>query len=782
MKVPYSWLQQILRSLPGPEAVAQLLTAQGLEVEEVSRLGQGLAGAMVARAEEVSQLTPRLWRVVLSTGRGEAICVTGAPNVHPGAIVPYAPPGSVLPDGRTLGLAEFHGQVSQGMLLSADEIGIGPDHDGILLLPQDAPLGQDLTEYLGLPEVVFDVALTPSFAQHCQNVLGVAREVAAALGLPLPSGAKPWQPATTGQVPTVTADPSLCPLYLGARLVRGDERPTPLYVQRMLWAAGMRPLIPVVDLTNYVMLEMGQPLHPFALGRLAGGIAVRSARPGEEIETLDGVVRVLAEGDIVIADREGPVALAGMMGSARAEVSADTAEVFLEAALFRPGAIASAMRRLGLRSEAAQRFAHGLPGSLPARAMRRMAELLPEIGWQMAPGAVQAGQEPQPPGPIDVDPLYVQGLLGIDLGPEEQVHALAMLGFTAERKGARLAVTPPYWRIDVAEPWDVAEEVLRSVGIDRLPETLPPLAPRVAEPPLYAFGLEALAAFEAGGYRDALSYSLCDPGELLLLGRPAEVEVANPLSGDMQALRTTLWQGLLQAVRHNLARGRQEIALCEAGRVFHRKGDEVAEEERIALVLSGTRVPFGRFDAESVDFFSLKGDVEAALGRLRIGGLSFVPSADPALHPGRQAEVLSGDVKLGVLGELHPAVAARLDIGQRVWLAELSSAALLEVRTTPQATALPRFPALIRDLAVVVDQAVPYGRLRQVLRAALGEWLIAETLFDVFTGPPVPDGKKSLALRLTLQSAERTLTEADAEAALARALRALGEQCGAQRR
>lgn len=781
MRVLYSWLKEILGELPEPGAVADLLTARGLEVESVETLGAGLEGAVVALAAAVEPLTPRLWRVELETAGGAAVCVTGAPNVQRGAKVPYAPPGTRLPDGRTLALAEFHGQVSQGMLLSADEIGIGEDHDGILILAPDAPLGADVAGHLGLPDAVLDVSLTPSFAQHCQSMLGVARELAAALGRELPQGPERQSADGAGGAVAVAIDPALCPLYLGATLVRERERETPLWIRRRLWAAGMRPRLPVVDLTNYVMLELGQPLHPFAQERLSGDIAVRSAVAGEAVETLDGAVRSLEPGDIVIADAAGPVAVAGIMGSARAEVAADTRAVFLEAALFRPQSVSAAMRRLALRSEAAQRFAHGLPASLPARALRRMAELLPEIGWRMAGGLARAGEEPRELATIAVDPAYVNRLLGLQLSAGEQARALESLGFSVAVQ-QDLAVTPPYWRIDVLEPWDVAEEVLRAVGIDRLREELPPPAPRVAEPPLHPVRLAALAACESLGYRDALSYALCDPRELALLGRPAEVEVANPLSLERQALRTTLWQGLLGAVRHNLARGRQEIALCEAGRVFHRSGGEVREEEMLALALCGSRLPFGRFDPEPVDFFSLKGDVEALLALLGVGDLTFTASGDPALHPGRQAEVRSDGRALGILGALHPALAKAFDIEAPVLLAEFPLAALHSAQTEQQATPLPRFPALIRDLAVVVDQAVTYGRLRQVLRAALGEVLVAETLFDVFTGPPVPEAKKSLALRLTLQSPERTLTEADAEAALARALTALGEQCGAQLR
>jgi len=784
MLVLVSWLEEMLGALPEPEELARILTERGLEVEETRRLGAGLAGARVARAVEVRPLTAHLYRVVLEDGGAAgAVVVTGADNVRPGCRVPYAPPGCRLPDGRELGVANFHGEESAGMLLSADEIGIGPDHEGILLLDDAAPVGADVAAYLGLPETVFDVALTPSFSQHCHSMLGVAREVAAALGRALPEGPAPWPAPDSPAAFDVQAVGEICPLYLGARLVRRSERPSPLWLQRRLFAAGMRPLLPVVDVTNYVMLELGQPLHPFGFDGLEGGVRVREAREGEVIRTLDGVDRSLVPSDIVIADERGPVALAGVMGSERAEVSSATDEVFLEAALFRAPSVAATMRRHGLRSEAAQRFAHGLPGDLPARALRRMAELLPEVGWEMT-WHLAVGEAPAPPRPIAVDPAYVRGLLGLPLAAEEQASDLERLGFAVSGGEAGLSVTPPSWRIDVSAPCDVAEEVLRSAGIDRLGEELPPQAPRAPEPepPLYALRREALVCCAALGYRTAVSYSLVDPVELERLGRRAELEVANPLSADMRGLRTTLWLGLLHAVRRNRARGVQDIALAEAGRVFRMIDGRPAEADVLALALVGDRPPLSRFGRHAADFFALKGDVEAALGMLRIGRLEFRPANDAALHPGRQAEVLADGLTLGTLGELHPALALEFGIDAPVELCEISLGQLGLLRGPVRAVPIPRYPALIRDLAVTIDQAVNYGRLRQVLHAALGELLAQDTLFDVFTGPPVPIGRKSVALRLTLQSPERTLTEADAEEAIGRALRAMGEQLGAERR
>ncbi len=373
-------------------------------------------------------------------------------------------------------------------------------------------------------------------------------------------------------------------------------------------------------------------------------------------------------------------------------------------------------------------------------------------------------------------------LLGMPLTAQQQVAVLGRYGFAVEADGDALSVRPPRDRIDVREACDVAEEVLRGVGIDSLGQELPPPAPAVDEPPLYDLRRDALQVFMALGYRAAVSYSLVDPSLLAMLGQPAEVEIANALSVDLGALRTTLRAGLLQAVARNLARGVGEIALVEAGRVFHRSRTGILEDESLAFILCGDRAPISRFPRQPVDFFDLKGDLEAGLAALRISDVTFRPGTDTALHPGRQAEVWADERRLGAIGEVHPKIAEQLGIEVRTLIGEISLGAVLAAHGDLVARPLPRYPALLRDVAVVVDDAVPYTAVRQEVREVLGGLLAADALFDVFAGTPVPPGKKSLALRLTLQSPDRTLTEADAEEALSRLLRRLADRFGAHLR
>ncbi len=782
MRISHEWLTALLGPLPAPDDVARILTQQGLEVEALELRGAGLLGAVVAEVAKLEKVTERLTRVTLRTAGGEAVCVTGARNLSPGNRVPYAPPGAQLPDGRTLEVAELHGVPSHGMLLSADEIGIGPDHDGILILPQNAPVGDDVAHLLGLPDAVYELGLTPSFAQHCQSARGIAQELAAPLGLRLPAAASESL-APREEAPRVTVDdPELSPLYAGIWLVRTAQVETPLWMRRRLWSCGMRSVSPIVDLTNYVMLEVGQPMHPFAQEKIQGGIHVRCAAAGERLLTLDGEERALDPSDIVIADARGAVAIAGVMGSARAEVDEATDRVFLESALFSARRVGRTMRRLGLRSEAAQRFAHGLAADLPLRAVARVRELAPEVGWQALPGGLTVGGVAPEAAPIRVEAAYVRTLLGLDLTAERQAAALESLGFSVDVTEDGLRVRAPRDRIDVRGACDVAEEVLRAVGIDRVAAVLPPPAPAVAEPEIYGLRRSALGAFMALGYRVAVGYSLVDPELLARIGQPAEVTIANALSGDLAALRTTLRLGLLQAVARNLARGVGEIALCEAGRVFHRQGGEVLEEESLGFTLCGPRAPLSRFGQQPVDFFDLKGDLEAALSALRVSDVEMRAGSDAALHTGRQAEVFAAGRRLGSIGEVHPDIAEQLGISERVLIGEISLQAVLASERPLVARPLPRYPALVRDVALVVDEQLPYDEVRREVADVLGGLLAADALFDVFVGAPVPPGKKSLALRLWLRSPERTLAEADAEEALANLLRRLGDRFGAHLR
>lgn len=787
MRVAAEWLEEILGPLPPAQEVAQILTMQGLEVEEVAWLGEGLLGAEVACIRSLRPHGGHLQIVELETLDGLRSVVTGAKNVAPMQLVPWAKPGATLPDGRVLATAEFLGVESTGMLLSAAEIGLGEERDGILILDDHAVVGSDVAQHLGLPRAVFDIALTPSFATHCQSALGVARELAARLGRD-PKGFPPVMgDEGSAGIEVDVASAEICPAYLGSRFVRERAVDTPLWMRLRLLSAGMRSVHPFVDLTNYVMLEIGQPLHPFALDRIEGPVTVRLARRGEVLRTLDGVERRLDQDDIVIADRLGVVALAGVMGSERAEMSENTEEVFLEAALFDPARIARTSRKEALRSEAAQRFMHLMDPTLPWRAVRRMRELAPVVGFRPLAGISASAPLPGPRAAIVVDPQRVRTLLGIELDDGEQVAALGRLGFAAHVAGGKIAVEPPPHRPDVRMLADVAEEVLRAVGIERLGERLPPLGMTLPEPEPYTLRLEALEAFVRLGYRQTVSYSLEDPRVLEAIGRPLTVRLANPLAADASALRPTLLTGLLAAVRRNHAHGVEDVALVEAGTVFSRgPGDEVREEPRIALALfaeGGTRR--SRFAEEPADFFALKGDVLAGLSALRVAALQSVRSSDPLLHPGRQARLLSAGQEIGTYGEVHPALAETLSLPARVLLAEFSLLSIATARIAQTARPLPRFPALWRDVAVVVSDSVAWQDVETAVREAAGPLLEELHLFDVYPGGDgraVPSGQSSLGLRLQLRSPERTLTDGDAEDALTRVLGALEREVGARLR
>lgn len=785
MRIAHEWLEELLGPLPSVDEVCHILTMQGLEVEGVEMCGEGLLGTEIVRIRSLTPHGQHLKIVDLETLSGDERVVTGAPNVAPGQMVVWAKPGTSLPDGRVLQAAEFLGVMSHGMLLSADEMGLGEDRDGILILPEDAPLGLDAAEYLSLPRPVYDISLTTSFASHCQSALGVARELAARLGRHV-AAHKPAAVEDEGAgIPVSVSDDAICPVYLGARFVRVGETTTPLYMRLRLLTSGMRCVEPFVDLTNYVMLEIGQPLHPFAMDHIEEGILVRPAHPGERMRTLDGVERELDARDIVIADAAGPVALAGVMGSERAEMTPDTQEVFLEAAIFDPRRIGRTSRREGLRSEAARRFMYPMDPTLPWRAVERMRALAREVGYESAPGLSASAAPPAEPDEITVSAERVRRLLGLALSAKEQAAALERLDFSVRLSDDRLNVRPPSHRPDVRIGADVVEEVLRGVGIERLSEELPALGEAQMEPPRYGWRQEMLEAFLRVGYRQTMSYSFEDPELAAVLGNRDPVRLQNPLAPDAAALRTTLLGGLIVALRRNIAHGTHEVALVEAGTVFWSQGGAMQEEMRAAVLLHDPGDRASRFSFEPADFFSFKGDVMAALGSLHVADARVEPSDDERLHPGRQASVIAGGREIGLFGELHPALAQRLSLPPGVLLGEFALDVMRESAGRGTVRPLPRYPALWRDLAVVLPAAVRYVDVETTARSAAGTLLEDISLFDVYeggVGRPVSEGSVSLALRIVLRSPERTLSEHDAEETLGRVLDALAKSFGARLR
>ncbi len=818
MRVPYRWLKEYVDVGLGPEELAAALTGQGLAVEAVERRGAAFRGVVTGRVLEVAPHpnADRLKVCLVDTGGAEPRqIVCGAPNVAAGQTVPVALPGAELPGGVRIGRARLRGVESDGMICSARELGL-PDPTegaGIMVLPGEHPPGRDLGEALGLDEAVLVLDLTPNYATHCQSLLGVAREVAALTGgaVRVPEvRVVEAPPAAAELVEVAIEDPDLCPRYV-ARVIEGVRvGPSPEWLQRRLEAAGMRPINNVVDVTNYVMLETGQPLHAFDLARLrapagaaAGGrkrIVVRRARPGERLLTLDGVERGLAAEDLVIADGVGPVALAGVMGGADSEIRAETTAVLLESAAFHNLTVRRTARRLGIASEAAARFEKWVdPEGCRAAADRACALLAELAGGVVLEGAVDVYPRPAAPRLVRARPARINALLGTDLPAEEMAGIFRRLGFEVRPEAAdgEMTVVIPTRRPDIEGEHDLAEEVARLYGYDRVPVTLPrsPAAPaplararRLAE--------EVRRLCLAAGLHEVMTYSFHDPALFDRLGLPAgdgrrrAIPLANPLTADQGVLRTSLLPLLLEVAATNVRRRQEDVAIFEVGRVYLARSLPLAElpEERLALAALATgRVrPNGWWGTgEEADFFYLKGVAEALLERLGVDEVAFRRAQPPGYHPGRTAEIAlvgTGEV-LGVVGEVHPQVASAWDLPGRVVALELDAERLFELARPVHAyRPLPRYPAVSRDLAVAVRAEVPAERVRQTIVTAAGPLLESVRLFDLYAGPGVPAGWRSLAYSLVYRAADRTLTDAKVEEVHDRVRRALVEELGAELR
>ncbi len=817
----------------------------GLAVEAVERIGPGFAGVVVGRVLEVVP-HPRADRLrvcrvdVGGTGSGDGRpageplhIVCGAPNVGPGQLVPVALPGARLPDGTVIGRRPIRGVDSEGMICSARELG-RPDPTagtGIWVLaeaelPAGVAPGAELAAALDLEETVLVLDLTPNYATHCQSVLGLAREAAAVLGLPLRDAWAPPRQADEPCAATVRVsllDPALCPRYV-ARVVHGVRvGPSPAWLCRRLEAAGMRSINNVVDVTNYVMLERGQPLHAFDRLRLraaadgAAEIVVRRARRGETLVTLDGVERRLEEGDLVICDAAGPVAVAGVMGGLASEVGEDTTEVLLESAFFAPEAVRRTSRRLGIRSEAALRFERWVDPRGCAAACARAAALIQELaGGEVLAGEVDALDALPEPAVIPFSPEAVARFVGVPLSPGEVAGYLGRLGFTVTAPDGGWLARAPSWRPDVARWQDLAEEVARLYGYERIPARLPASPVEGARPDRRRelARLARTVCLEAG-YSEAVTFSFHGEDLFDRLGLPADdprrraVRLANPLGADQAVLRTMLLPGLLQAAGLNARRQRRDVALFEVGRVYGAASVErmaaatdhpppltaIPEEPwRLAAVAAG-EFPSRHWSrpARQADLFDLKGLLEEVAARLGLfggvaeeagaapgtAGLSFVPAREPGFHPGRCARVLlrrrAGDEReVGVLGELHPRVAAAFEVPPRCCALELDlEAVLAEAEPLRAYRPLPRFPAADRDLAVLVREEVPADRVAEVIRRAGRPYLEELRLFDLYQGEPVPAGWRSLAYRLVYRAPDRTLTDAEVQDAHGRVRAAL---------
>ncbi|MBK1692852.1 phenylalanine--tRNA ligase subunit beta [Ectothiorhodospira mobilis] len=768
MRISNHWLGQWVDHGLSVEALGHRLTMAGLELDAIEPVGGSFSGVVVGRVLSVQPHpdADKLRVCLVDGGSGEPVSVVcGAPNVREGMRAPFAPVGAVLPNDFRLKKVKLRGVPSHGMLCSARELGLSEDHEGLMELPGDAPVGADLRTLLDLDDQVLEVDLTPNRAD-CLSMAGVAREVAALTGRPLtPVEPDPVPAASQEGVPVTLEAPADCPRY-ARRVIRGvdPQAQTPLWMRERLRRAGVRSLGPLVDVTNYVMLELGQPMHAFDLSALSGGIVVRRARPGERLTLLDGQDLTLGGEDLVIADQEKCLALAGIMGGQDSGVGDDTRDLLLESAHFSPTAIAGRARHHGLHTDSSHRFERGVDPDLPARALERATGLLCGIAGG-TPGPAQVAETPEHlpvRSGIPFRPAQVGRLLGVDIPEAEMRGILERLGCAVEDAQGAWRVTPPGYRFDLAIEADLIEEIARIHGYERLPARVPAMVPRIDWMDEARVELPRIRqVFTDLGYLEAVTFSFVD-GELE--GRLAHgvepLRLANPLSSEMAVMRTTLWSGLLKAARHNLNRQQERVRLFETGLRFIPQGDDLKQEKMLAGILCGPLCPdqWAR-ETRGVDFFDMKGDVEAVLARAGLESrVRWQACQDPALHPGQGAQLLLDGDPIGRAGALNPEIASALDIETPVYLFELRLEAITRGHI-PRFREQSRYPAIRRDLALVVEASVPAARVMEVIHGLELPVLQEVKLFDVYAGKGVPDGCKSLALGLILQDLSSTLTD-----------------------
>jgi phenylalanyl-tRNA synthetase beta chain len=795
MKVPLSWLREYVSVSLSAKEIAGRLTMAGIEANVVDVTGKSWDKITVGQiiALEPHPNADRLQLATIDFGQGQSKVVCGATNVRVGDKVPFAQVGAELVDGHTgksvqLKPAKIRGVTSEGMACSEKELGLSESHEGVLVLSADAPLGVPLADYLG--DAVLDLEVTPN-RPDCLSVLGVAREVAALTKqeVRLPSSSYDEAgPEIEKRVSVEIADPDLCRRYC-ASLIDGIKiGPSPAWMQQRLAACGMRPINNIVDITNYVMLEYGQPLHAFDFRRIGGAkIIVRRARPGEKLTSLDGVERALSPEMLVIADKAIPVAIAGVMGGADSEVTEITTSVLLESANFNQVSIRRTSAGLKLRSEASMRFERGISPELTVPALRRATQLILQIaGGNAAKGITDA--YPDKPGArtIALQTSLVNRLLGMEVSQEQIVNILASLGFQCQQTSfAETTVTVPYWRLDVNEQVDLAEEVARILGYAAIPTTmLSSELPKQQIDTGLAFREELRDLLVACGFQEVITYSLTSQDQLAkTVSMNNAVRVANPLSAEHEYLRTSLRPGLLSALAANQKYEEGSIRLFEIGRVFFGRGNDLPEEREIlGGVISGTRGELSWLgDKGQSDFFDAKGTVEAVLSRLGIEAVYEAVSRE-GLHPGRVARVVIEQTEVGTIGEVHPKIAASFDLlPQSVALLELDIDKLLSCVTSKGGyRPLSRFPRSVRDIAVLVDVTVPARKMLDMIRRVP---LVSQArLFDLYTGKQVPAGKKSVAFRIAYQSDTHTLTEEELQIAENEILSRLAKDVGATRR
>ena len=797
MNVTLNWLKNYIDFEFSPTELADRLTMLGIEVESVKHLGADLEGVVVGSVTSMRP-HPNADKLVLcqvDTGGPEELqIVCGAPNVREGMLSPVATIGATLPVGLTIKRAKLRGETSEGMLCSEKELGLSDAAAGLMELPTDIPLGTPLSEALGLDDVVFELEITPN-RPDCLSLIGIAREIRAETGNPLkpPTLDLTESDINAQELTSVTIDaPDLCPRY-AARVIQGVKvAESPAWLQQRLASVGIGVINNIVDVTNFVLMEYGQPLHAFDYHKLTENrIVVRRAREGEHITTLDEVERELTPDMLVIADAEQPVALAGIMGGYDSEITESTCDVLLESAYFNPSSVRATAKALGISTEASYRFERGADPGVVLAALDRASQLIVELaGGTICEGVVDVYPGQLPLTEIQLRPERVNFVLGTTLEASEMVQILNRLGFDVDATGDIYHVTVPTFRADIAREIDLIEEIARVHGYDNIPTTLPKGdIPVPAQDPKTEIRKRIKHFLLAAGMMEAVNYSFCDPNcfDKIRLNPDDPLRntlrLQNPLSPEMSVLRTTLTPGLLANAQHNRNHQIDTIALFEIGGVFVHDGEE-KEPERVAGVLAG-QIGEGVYSDpyRPPDFFDIKGLVEEMLEVCGVVDWTLQKTDTPTFHPGRNAEVLLGDKRIGVFGEVHPEVLENYDLPYKAYLFEfdlecLTDVAIFAKRFEPISV----YPKVARDLAIVVDKEILSDMPTALIYTTGGDSVDSVRLFDVYEGEQVPKGKKSLAYTITYHSATETLTDKAVNALHDEVVKGLNRELGAELR
>lgn len=793
MKFSEAWLRTWVDPPISREALFEQLTMAGLEVEVSEAVAEAFSGVVVGKVVSVAEHpdADKLSVCQVDDGTTTHQVVCGAPNVRNGLVSAFAGIGAVLPGDFKIKKAKLRDVESHGMLCSPAELGLGDDADGIIELVADSEIGVDLRIALALDDVTIDLDLTPNRGD-CFSIKGLAREVGVLNSLPVSQVVQDPVPASIDDVfPVELAEPAGCPRYLG-RVIRGIDisRPTPLWLTERLRRSGLRSIDPVVDVTNYVMIELGQPMHAFDLAQINERIVVRLAGEGESLTLLDGQEVALDSETLLITDAVGPVAIAGVMGGERSGVQGDTTDVFLECAFFAPLPISGTARRYGLHTDASQRYERGVDFELQAFAMERATALLLEVVGGQAGPVVEAVEESALPKAalVSLRQRRLNELLGVDIDVADVDQAIERLDFelaerrTSESDGVCWTIRVPSHRFDIAIEADLVEEVCRIYGYNNIPSRMP-----VADLPLRFVPMATSPEISlkhqlaALGYQETITYSFVDPKLQDLLAPGVDsLALVNPMSSDLSVMRSNLLPGLLEVLRSNVSRQQDRVRLFELGLCFV-PGDAVAQIQMLGGLVWGRRHSESWVHADEIaDFFDIKGDVErlfAWSGEMAV----YEPLTDPILHPGQAAAIIVAGETVGRLGRLHPEVERYLDLGESIFIFEVLATAVLK-RRQRQHRELSKYPSVRRDLALVVGQSVSAGKIAEIVRQTLGDVLVDFRLFDLYQGKGIDSNEKSLAVGLTLQHPSATLTEEEIGHYTHRVIMALERDVGARLR